>query len=190
VIILNTVSRCLVFLAAFASLLPTSTMVAHTSQEDLSGFGAFNVHNAVYKTIDSHNLDLDVIIPKDFTQPANGAPIILRYHGGGLITGSSLTPLFFPQHLLDLATKHSAIIVSPNYRLLPESTITDILDDTEDNWKWLHSSLGSFLQTIDAKFTPRLDQILVYGESAGGYLALQVGFDHPTSIRSLAIAYR
>lgn len=89
-------------------------MVAHSSPDDLSSFAAFHIHNTVYKTVDSHEIHLDVLLSKDFAARPDGAPVILRFHGGGLITGASLTPLFFPQYLLDLAVKHSAVIVSAN----------------------------------------------------------------------------
>lgn len=165
-------------------------MVLHTALDDLSGYSAFDIHNTVYKTVDAHDIHVDVLVPKTFTPPPTGAPILLRFHGGGLITGSSLNPLMFPTYLLELATKHSAIIVVPNYRFFPEVMAGDILADTEDFWQWLHSSLPSSLakQTNDA-VKPDLTRIMVLGDSAGGYLGLQTALSHANDIRALSITY-
>lgn len=165
-------------------------MVLHTAPDDLSGFLDFSIYNTVYKTADSHDIRLDVLVPKTLTPPSTGTPVLLRFHGGGLITGSSLTPLFVPPYVLELATKHSAIIVSPNYRLLPEATPRDILADIEDCWQWLHASLPAYLskQTNDA-VKPDLTRIMLLGDSAGGYLALQSALSHPDSIRAASVTY-
>lgn len=70
---------------------------------------------------------------------------------------------------MDFALENEAIIVSPNYRLLPEATGEDILEDMDDFWKWLH--VGGLIQSISsaghAFIDPDLDRILMLGESAG-----------------------
>lgn len=165
-------------------------MVRHTAPDDLSAYSAFNIYNAVYKTIGSRDIRADILIPKAFTPPPTGAPVLFRFHGGGLGTGSGLTPLFFATYLLDLATKHSAIIVCPNYRLLPEANARDILEDAEDSWKWLHSNLASYLsQQTNDTVKPDLTRVMVTGDSSGGYLALQTALSHPDIIRAVTVTY-
>jgi len=77
--------------------------------------------------------------------------------------------------MIELAALHTAIIVCPDYRLLPESVGLDILSDLHHFYNWLHTNLTSFLTVSfsDASPTPDLTDILVTGESAGGYIAIQ-----------------
>lgn len=65
--------------------------------------------------------------------------------------------------------------MNPDYRLLPESSGLDILEDLQHLFEWVHSSLASHLSALPSHpgITPNLDRILVTGESAGGYMALQ-----------------
>lgn len=165
-------------------------MVRHTAPDDLSAYSAFDIHHAVYKTVGSHDIRADILIPKTFTPPPTGAPVLLRFHGGGLTTGSGLTPLFFATYLLELATKHSAIIVCPNYRLLPEANARDILADAEDSWQWLHANLATYLgQQTNDTVKPDLTRIMVTGDSSGGYLAMHTALSHPDGIRAVCTTY-
>ena len=65
------------------------------------------------------------------------------------------------------------MFVSADYRLMPESSGLDILDDVSDFWKWvkggeLQREVGKLKQGVEAD----LEKLIVYGESAGGTLAL------------------
>jgi acetyl esterase/lipase len=66
-------------------------------------------------------------------------------------------------------------MVSPAYRMIPESHATDTLNDISDFWTWLHEpgTLTSAIQSRFPSLTPDLDHVATIGESAGGYLALQ-----------------
>lgn len=93
-----------------------------------------------------------------------------------------MLPLFFTNWILELALLNDAIIVSADYRLLPEATGTDILADLSDLWKWVHSNLQSFVSyTATAADAPQIDftQILVVGDSSGGWLAVQSALTQP-----------
>ena len=74
---------------------------------------------------------------------------------------------------MDLAASHKAIVIMPDYRLLPESPGTDILKDMHAFYSWLHNKFPSFLSTFFSKTKLDLSSILVTGESAGGYMAVQ-----------------
>jgi acetyl esterase/lipase len=65
--------------------------------------------------------------------------------------------------------------VTPDYRLLPESSGLDIISDLHNFYTWLHTNLASFLSTSFPSQTPTpdLSKILITGESAGGYMAVQ-----------------
>lgn len=97
---------------------------------------------------------------------------------------------WFPTWLLELAARHNAAIATPNYRLLPESSSTDIWEDVEDYWTWLHSStvaemLSTSVNPTELDFT----RVLATGESAGGLLSLNLGLSHPDEIRVVTGCY-
>ncbi|KAH1493747.1 hypothetical protein KXV92_006954 [Aspergillus fumigatus] len=155
------------------------------THEKLSGFDLIQTH---YKQIRDHAIRADFIIPKStFT---GKRPVIVRFHGGGLITGDSLLMEWFPIWLLQLAKKHNAVIVSPNYRLLPESTSPEIFSDIEDFWAWLHSSaVTELLETCSTPTQLDLGRILTAGDSAGGLLSICVGLAHADEIRATTATY-
>lgn len=70
---------------------------------------------------------------------------------------------------MDYATHNGAIIVSPNYRLLPEATGEDILEDIYDFWTWLQGdSLSHAVKDAGyPRIKPATDKTLIVGESAG-----------------------
>lgn len=159
--------------------------------DDLSRFDDFNVLTTAYKRVHEHEISVNVLYQKDLPALASAAqPIIIRFHGGGLVAADSLFPDFFGHWLLDLAKINRAIIVSANHRLLPESNASDILEDLDDLWFWVHESLPSFLKTQSSgSIGCDLRRIMVVGESAGGYLAIQLALDHPDQIRTFLVQY-
>ncbi|KAF4313094.1 hypothetical protein GTA08_BOTSDO00111 [Botryosphaeria dothidea] len=93
-----------------------------------------------------------------------------------------------PRRLLHLATTAHAIIISPDYRHIPESTISDILADVQDFFTWLHASFPTALAAIHPHLTPALDKIAMAGESAGGYITLLAALLLPDPLTRLALA--
>ena len=61
--------------------------------------------------------------------------------------------------------------MAPDYRLLPEATGAEVLDDVQDFWRWLHNTLPTLTTTWNA--VPDLTRLACTGQSAGGYLAVQ-----------------
>lgn len=107
------------------------------------------------------------------------------------MTGASLLPLFFTNWILDLALLNGAIILSADFRLIPEATGSDILADISDLWKWVHGDLQPFLSHTAAA-APIIDlaHILVVGDSSGGWLAMQSALTQPTgSIKAVIGLY-
>lgn len=80
-----------------------------------------------------------------------------------------------------MALTRKAILVTPDYRLLPESNGLDILSDLDDFWAWMQNDLASTIASAQptSSIQPDLSKILVAGESAGGYLAAQSMLLHP-----------
>ena len=65
---------------------------------------------------------------------------------------------------MEFSILNSAIIVSPDYRMMPEGNGLDIMKDLSDLWEWVYSNLPKELEEgIEADFA----KILVQGGSAG-----------------------
>ncbi|KAJ5201022.1 alpha beta hydrolase fold-3 [Penicillium cf. viridicatum] len=167
--------------------------MAQFNPNDFSRFSNFDILTTTYKTASSHQISTDILIPKSLTNRTTSpesSPILLRIHGGGFVSGSSLFPDFFAPWHLELASRHLAIIVSPNYRLTPESSINNIMRDIEDLWIWVLAELPTFVRE-QTNGTIRVDtsRIMTSGDSAGGYLSLMLGLNHPDDIRAVTAAY-
>lgn len=63
--------------------------------------------------------------------------------------------------------------MSPDYRLRPEATLAEIVDDIRDFWVWVENGLPSALDSASPPAELDLDNIALTGESAGGHLAAQ-----------------
>ncbi|KAJ0416830.1 Alpha/Beta hydrolase protein [Aspergillus carlsbadensis] len=151
-------------------------------------YQGFDLIQATYKKVGNHEIETTILVPH--TPFSGQRPTIIRFHGGGLIMGDSLYPQFWPQWLSDLALEHGAVIVSPNYRLLPEATGLDIYDDLEDFWTWLHTpEIHNILNNHKAPTDLNLDRILLAGDSAGGLLSVNFMLSHGADIRAATAAY-
>ena len=82
-----------------------------------------------------------------------------------------------PPRLLDLCVSTPSLIITPDYRLLPEANATDILNDVESFWLWLLNTLPTLATTWPAQ--PDLSRLACAGTSAGGYLAVQSALQFP-----------
>lgn len=125
-----------------------------------------------FKTVHGHPLKTSILIPKTLqSKPREAYPTIVNWHGGGFVVGDRLYEGWLPVWLLDICLKNSAIFIAPDYRLLPEATATEVLNDMEDFWHWLHDTLPTLAATWNA--VPDLTRLACTGQSAGGYLAVQ-----------------
>ncbi|KAK5120213.1 hypothetical protein LTR85_006419 [Meristemomyces frigidus] len=149
-------------------------------------FSAFNLVDVVYKSVDDTPIQASILIPKDIKPRKH--PLMIRWHGGFLVTGNRLFQDWYPQWTLDLALKHQAIIVTPDHRLMPEATGLDILQDVKDFFTWLLTP-GNMAQHMRNSVEVDLHNILMNGESAGGWLAWQSAVLHPERIAAVVAHY-
>jgi acetyl esterase/lipase len=93
--------------------------------------------------------------------------------------------------LLELVQSQGAILVCPDYRLLPEATGLDILSDIDSFWSWFSANLESELTShFNPILRPDFDRILVTGDSAGGFCAIQSILRHPElSVKAVIMPY-
>jgi len=150
-------------------------------------YSKFNVSTTVYKTVNGQDIDLGVMIPKNAHSGAR--PVLIHFHGGFLVTGHAMYPEWFANWAIDYSLLHSAIVVSPNYRLFPESSGLEILSDIRDFWTWIQDDLPAYLKSVGSEVTPDYSKVLAYGESAGGYLAIMSGLTKPDLVKAVIAAY-
>ncbi|TGO47519.1 hypothetical protein BCON_0274g00070 [Botryotinia convoluta] len=138
----------------------------------------FSLHTTPYKTVQVVEIPAHILIPKSIAASTTPGkyPVFVRFHGGFLVTGSALYTEWLPNWAIDLVVKNEAILVMPDYRLLPEASGREILEDVKDLWGWLASDvngLSSYLSGLNSNLSVDFGKVAVYGESAGGYLAIR-----------------
>ena len=97
-----------------------------------------------------------------YHQGAERKPAVVYFHGGGGIMGTRRDILGLNHFLQEGFT-----VISPDYRLAPESKLPDIVSDAMAACRWVNSN--SDLLGIDP------ENLTVAGFSFGGYLALLLG---------------
>ncbi len=121
-----------------------------------------------YKRLGDLEIKLDVHRPADEVL----RPLAVWLHGGALINGGreGIGPA---RRLLD----HGYCVATIDYRLAPETKLPEIIADLEDAFRWLRKH-------GEERFHADTSKIAVIGGSAGGYLALTVGFrvDPPPTV--------
>ena len=100
----------------------------------------------------------DVLHPAD---TAARMPVIVWFHGGGLTGGDK----FIPEQLAG----GDFVVVAPSYRLLPEASLEDCIDDAAAATAWVIKNI--------ARFGGDPSRVFVSGHSAGGYLTSMIGLD-------------
>ncbi|CCD45536.1 putative alpha beta hydrolase fold-3 domain protein [Botrytis cinerea BcDW1] len=151
---------------------------------DSAKFSQFNVSVKTYKSVRDHEIQAYILVPKNISPGPH--PVIVKIHGGGSVAGSAVYAPWFPQYLLTLALRESAIIIAPNYRLLPESTAPEMISDISDFWSWMRTS--SLRSSLPSNITANLSRTLLYGDSAGGHLAMLSALTEPENTIRVCIA--
>lgn len=154
---------------------------------DAEIYSPFTVTSTPYKTINSQPIPLYVLLPK--TLPSDPAPVIIHIHGGFLFAGNALYPDWSTSWSRRFNLESNAIRISANYRLAPEATGLEILSDIRDLLTWVETSLATYLKSLGSYVTPDLGKVLAYGESAGGYLAIQAGLMRGDLVKAVIACY-
>ncbi|KAF8992443.1 Alpha/Beta hydrolase protein [Cyathus striatus] len=83
----------------------------------------------VFKKVDGLDITMDIYIPGS-ASAESPAPVLLWWHGGGLLQGTRKAVV---PHMLSAPDKHKLCIISPDYRLAPQ---------TPDGWLSLLNGTG------------------------------------------------
>lgn len=177
-------------------------------------FSAFSKRDIAYSSINGHDIFATVLTPTKLQdQPSAPRPVLVHWHGGGFVVGHRTYGPWWPlwsvplvrkqlrtpgvggrdqrltsaHRTLELALSRSAIVISPDYRLLPEASGVDILTDVEAFWTWMQRELPLIAARESWPAYPDLSRVVVLGESSGGYLAVQSALLCSTKINIKAV---
>ena len=115
------------------------------------------MENICYGTNNKDAQVLDLYLPEK-----NTFPVVIYFHGGGLIEGDKKN--VFIEHL----QKKGFAVISANYRMYPKAKYPDSIEDAASVVAWAYKNMPSY-GTVQGYF--------VGGSSAGGYLTQMLCFD-------------
>jgi acetyl esterase/lipase len=107
---------------------------------------------------------LDIYLPDD--QAATNLPVLMFMHGGGWTNGYKEWCGFMAPPLV----QHPAILISPEYRLMPEARYPEAILDVVAAVGWIYRHIAAYGGSPD--------RIFVGGHSAGAMLAALLALDH------------
>jgi arylformamidase len=113
-----------------------------------------------------NDTSLDVYV-NDPVEP--GSPVMVWVHGGGFRVGDKASSKDLASKPEYFTNKLGYILVSVNYRLLPDGAYPRNAQDVADALAWVHNNI--------AEFGGDPNQIFLMGHSAGAVLVTQVGTD-------------
>ncbi|PQE28578.1 Alpha beta hydrolase fold-1 protein [Rutstroemia sp. NJR-2017a WRK4] len=152
----------------------------------------FHVLTTPYKTIEGLEIPAHILIPKSIADKPGKYPVLVRFHGGFLVTGAALFPDWVAPWSINLVLSTPSILVMPDYRLLPEASGLEILTDIQDFWSWLQSpsnGLSSYLSSSPYSGVDLdLAKIGTIGDSAGGFLSIWSSLSQGKEVVKAAIA--
>lgn len=134
---------------------------AHANQKTEA---VMTMHTYVYKRVGECDIKLDVYSNSQGAS-ARLRPVVITFHGGALITGGRYP---IPMDMFAPLIEKGFVVVSPDYRLAPETKLPEIIADACDAYQWIRQHGPDLFQGDP-------DRIGVHGGSAGGYLALMTG---------------
>jgi acetyl esterase/lipase len=128
--------------------------------------GELRYENIVYSCEPGYRpLFLDLRVPQHGERP----PLIIWIHGGGWIYGSRrrLPPHLFENAVHDQMIEAGYAVASVDYRLAREAGFAGMLLDVKAAIRWLRGHAAEF--DIDP------ERVILWGESAGGHIAVMAG---------------
>lgn len=154
--------------------------------------GSKTITQTYSTTARGHEIKLDAIVPPKLLDSKDGAapaPVLIAWHGGGLINGSRVDPYinepivgefilpqlaccpeltFCARSIAEAAAKNGWLLICPDYRLVFPSNGFDIADDVDAFFDYITSSASA--DALPGNVRPDLSRVAVTGFSAGGHL--------------------
>ena len=165
----NAVLLLVSFLAGVNGPLFDKTAVAQSSQEE--GESTLVKKTFTYKVVGDVEIEADVYQPNDLPE----RPVVAWFHGGALMMGHRSG---IPKQFLELGEKEGFVVVSFDYRLIPEAKLPDVIEDLKDALNWIRTS-GPKLFNADPRklvvgggfgwWLPRHDERIRHRSATNGY---------------------
>ena len=121
----------------------------------------------IYKTVGDLDLKVDVYVKisnEQHTRYNSKAPIYLFFHGGGLV---GFNRIFISPHIVQLCLVRNWILVSADYRLLPQVTGKEIVEDAKDAYTFVREKLGGILAGSKSGEGMVMKNIIIGGPTGG-----------------------
>ena len=102
---------------------------------------------------------LDIYLPD-----SEGFPVFIYFHGGGLESGDKQNQKLMSRYLAE----NGSAVVNANYRMHPNCTYPDFLEDAAAAVKWAFENMKEY---------GHVKGFFIGGSSAGGYISQMLCFD-------------
>lgn len=100
---------------------------------------------------------------KSLNQPFDPSkPVVLFLHGGGFV---GFNREHVPPHVVQMALLRDWLLVSADYRLLPQVKGADIFEDVKDAYRFVREELVELLS--EGREKGMVENVVVVGQSAG-----------------------
>lgn len=119
------------------------------------------VNDIQYKTSQDEYVNKRCKLDIYYDKKQKDCPVVIWFHGGGLTSGSKQVP--------SQLKNQGYTVVAVNYRLLPNVTIDQCLDDCAASVAWVFQNI--------TKYNGNPEKIFISGHSAGGYITTMLGLD-------------
>ena len=144
-------------LTMLMAIITLSLSAQSTSKKD----DATIVNDIQYKTNQDAYVTKRCKLDIYYDKKQKDCPVVIWFHGGGLTSGSKQIP--------SQLKNQGYTVVAVNYRLLPEVTIDQCLDDCAAAVAWVFQNI--------TKYNGNPEKIFITGHSAGGYITAMLGLD-------------
>lgn len=144
-------------LTMLMAIVTLSLSAQSTSKKD----DATIVNDIQYKTNQDAYVNKRCKLDIYYDKKQKDCPVVIWFHGGGLTSGSKQIP--------SQLKNQGYTVVAVNYRLLPEVTIDQCLDDCAAAVAWVFQNI--------TKYNGNPEKIFITGHSAGGYITAMLGLD-------------
>ncbi|CDW95346.1 hypothetical protein [Sporisorium scitamineum] len=114
-------------------------------------------------------IPVDVYIPE--TSGETKLTPVVWVHTGGFLQG---TRKFVPPHFLRALARHNLALIAPDFRLCPQVSIFEVLEDVTDSIRWTLDPEARAASGFKSDQVAS-DKYILGGSSAGGWPALLLG---------------
>ena len=97
---------------------------------------------------------------------------------------------WWPTWIIQLAQSQGAMIISPDFRLMPEASPSDVLDDVASFWTWYTRTLPKIAASESWDVRPDVKRTICAGQSSGAVIGVHSALEHQdVQIRAVLALY-